>query len=247
MISWAGCSPASAPHWSTGRATHGQVGRRPPGARTRPGIGQIPARGHCQLRRRLQQSRADLWQKRVIFNPPSAWAVAKRDNPPVAADCWTFPAPAGPKGSFSPILPFFWGIWQFSRNKRAAKELIDYLCQREQVEERCAAQGYDVPPFNTMPDFKVWEGVEPPHGTLFNYPLQPGHNSRPDRVSGAAGNRGADLQPWHDAHDGRQAASGQSIEDVMAWAQEELEGFCASERRGRGGARPVPPRADFDG
>jgi hypothetical protein len=28
----------------------------------------------------------------LIFNPPSAWAVAKRDNPSLAADCWTFPA-----------------------------------------------------------------------------------------------------------------------------------------------------------
>ena len=32
----------------------------------------------------------------LIWNPPSAWAVAKRDAPNVAADCWTFPAPAGP-------------------------------------------------------------------------------------------------------------------------------------------------------
>ena len=33
----------------------------------------------------------------LIFNPPSAWAVAKRDAPQVAADCWTFPAPAVPR------------------------------------------------------------------------------------------------------------------------------------------------------
>ena len=29
----------------------------------------------------------------LIWNPPSAWAVAKRDAPQVAADCWTFPNP----------------------------------------------------------------------------------------------------------------------------------------------------------
>ncbi len=34
----------------------------------------------------------------LIWNPPSAWAVAKRDNISVAEDCWTFPAPAGPEG-----------------------------------------------------------------------------------------------------------------------------------------------------
>ena len=45
----------------------------------------------------------------LIFNPPSAWAVAKRDAPQVAADCWTFPAPAGPKGRFVPTLELFLG------------------------------------------------------------------------------------------------------------------------------------------
>ena len=34
----------------------------------------------------------------LIWNPPSAWAVAKRDAPKIAEDCWTFPNPRGPKG-----------------------------------------------------------------------------------------------------------------------------------------------------
>ena len=48
----------------------------------------------------------------LIFNPPSAWAVAKRDAPPVAADCWTFPAPAGPKGRFVPTAELLLGRLQ---------------------------------------------------------------------------------------------------------------------------------------
>ena len=84
----------------------------------------------------------------LIFNPPSAWAVAKRDAPTVAADCWTFPAPTGPKGRFLPTLSFFWGVYNFSQNKSAAKDLIVYLMQRDQVEERCiASEGYDIPPY----------------------------------------------------------------------------------------------------
>ena len=59
----------------------------------------------------------------LIFNPPSAWAVAKRDAPAVAADCWTFPAPKGPKGRFVPTLSFFWGVYSFSNNKTAAKDI----------------------------------------------------------------------------------------------------------------------------
>ena len=64
-------------------------------------------------------------QSALIWNPPSAWAVAVRDQPDVGKDCWTFPAPAGPKGRFTPYLPYYWGIWNFSSNKTAAKELID--------------------------------------------------------------------------------------------------------------------------
>jgi ABC-type glycerol-3-phosphate transport system substrate-binding protein len=39
-----------------------------------------------------------------IMNPPSAWAVAKRDNPKVAEQCWTHDMPRGPAGRLV-ILP----------------------------------------------------------------------------------------------------------------------------------------------
>ena len=145
----------------------------------------------------------------LIFNPPSAWAVAKRDNPSLAADCWTFAAPAGPKGRFTPHGPFFWGVWNFSRNKEAAKDLIAYLSERKQVEERCVAvSGYDIPPFESMLDFKVWEEAEPPKGTLLQLPdaalAQDAGLDR--RVGSGTGSGGADLQPRHHADHGGQAA-----------------------------------------
>ena len=56
-----------------------------------------------------------------IMNPPSAWAVAKRDNPKVAENCWTHPMPKGPKGRFVGQLPFFYGLWGFSKNKTGGK------------------------------------------------------------------------------------------------------------------------------
>jgi len=43
----------------------------------------------------------------LIMNPPSAWSVAKPDNPEVAAYCWTFATPKGPKGRYSPGRPYF--------------------------------------------------------------------------------------------------------------------------------------------
>ena len=56
-----------------------------------------------------------------IMNPSSAWAVAKRDNSKLAEQLWTFAAPKGPKGRFQPGLPYYWGIWKFSRDKAAAR------------------------------------------------------------------------------------------------------------------------------
>jgi ABC-type glycerol-3-phosphate transport system substrate-binding protein len=165
----------------------------------------------------------------LIWNPPSAWAVAKRDTPQVAADCWSFSAPSGPEGRFLPYLPYFWGVWSFSKNKTAAKELIAALLQREPVEQRCTEViGYDVPPFNSMLDFKIWEEVEPPKGTVYNYPLRPFHNAKPHiaalpappEIAVQIYNRGT--MPTMLAN----LKSGQSIDQVIAWAADELEGFA---------------------
>ncbi len=164
----------------------------------------------------------------LIWNPPSAWAVAKRDEIKVASDCWTFPAPRGPKGSFTPFLPFHWGVWQFSKNQAAAKELIEWLMQREQVEPRCVvSEGYDIPPFASMSDFKVWENVEPPKGTVYNYILRPHHHSSPHIAAFPAPpeigvqiyNRGTPSTMFS------KLQSGDSIPQVIAWAKAELEGF----------------------
>ena len=164
----------------------------------------------------------------LIWNPPSAWAVAKRDAPAVAADCWTFPAPAGPKGRFMPYVPFFWGLWKFSKNKSAAKDLIEYLSQRPQVEARCTAvDGYDLPPFESMIDFPVWDNVGPPKGTVYNYPIR---KSAQEKAHIAAFPAPPDIavQIYNRATMPTMLAklqSGQTIPQVIAWATNELEGF----------------------
>ncbi len=165
----------------------------------------------------------------LIFNPPSSWAVAKRDNPSVAADCWTFPTPAGPKGRFVPHLPYFWGIWSFSKNKSAAKDLLTFLMQREQVEERDnAVDGYDIPPFLSMSDFKIWSEVGPPRGTVYNYPIRPFHNATPS-ISAYPAPREVAVQMYNRGTITTLVAKitkgGQSMDQALSWAQDELEGF----------------------
>jgi len=164
----------------------------------------------------------------LIFNPPSAWAVAKRDAPQIAGDCWTFSAPRGPKGRFVAYNPYFWGIWSFSQNRTAAKELLEFLSQREQVEERTRrVEGFDVPPFDSMLDFKIWEEVEPPRGTVYHYPIRPSHHARP-HVAGSPAPPEIAVQIYNRGIMPKMFArlfSGQSIEQSIAWAEEELSGF----------------------
>ena len=97
------------------------------------------------------------------------------------------PAPTGPKGRFVPTATFFWGVWKFSKNQTAAKELVEYLMQRPQIEERDnGVAGYDIPPFEKLNDFKIWEEVEPPKGTVYNYPIRPWHNAKPSLTASEA-------------------------------------------------------------
>ncbi len=181
-----------------------------------------------QIRRRLEQPRADLRQGGLIWNPPSAWAVAKRDAPEVAADCWTFPNPRGPKGRLVPHRPYFWGIWKFSKATGAAKEIIEYLSQREAVEALAmAVAGYDIPAFASMTDFKVWEDIEPPKGTIYNYPVRPWHDAA-YYIPGSSGPPEIAVQMWNRSIIPGMVArlvSGQSIKQSMDWAKGELEGF----------------------
>ena len=165
----------------------------------------------------------------LIFNPPSAWAVAVRDNRPVGADCWTFPNPTGPNGRHVPYLPFFWGIWSFAKNKSAVRDLLTWLCQREQVEALCnAVDGYDIPPFLSMADFDVWAKVEPPLGTVYNYPIRPWHNAAPS-IAGYPAPPEIAVQIYNRATMttmiAKMTQGGQSMKEVIAWAKDELEGF----------------------
>ncbi len=165
----------------------------------------------------------------LIYNPPSAWAVALRDAPHVAQQCWTFPTPAGPAGRFVPIDPASFGVWSFSRNKAAGKELIEFLMQRPQVQQRCdVVAGFDIPPFDSMLDFDIWAKVKPPLGTMYNYPVRPHHHAKRSFTGMPAPPQIA-VQIYNNAVPCNMIAKvthgGQSIEDAIAWAENELQTY----------------------
>jgi ABC-type glycerol-3-phosphate transport system substrate-binding protein len=163
----------------------------------------------------------------LIFNPPSAWAVAKRDAPQVAEKCWFGGFPKGPAGRYNPILPRFYGAWKFSKNKEAAKSLLEFLAMRPAAEKQVAAsQGYDIPPYPKFNDFKTWEEEGPPKGALSHYPIKGG-----DQKAGITCSPAPPLiasQIWGQSIQAQMIvryAKGEAMAKVISWASNELEGF----------------------
>jgi ABC-type glycerol-3-phosphate transport system substrate-binding protein len=162
-----------------------------------------------------------------IFNPPSAWAVAKRDAPQVAEQLWTHGMPKGPKGRFVSTLPRFHGVWNFSKNTSAAKSLMLHVSSRESAEKLVAAcDGYDVPPYVKFNDFKTWNEVGPPKGTLSHYP------NRGDQTSiipfASAPHAIAD-QIYTQAVAAKMVVrltKGEPMAAMLDWATREIEGFA---------------------
>jgi len=169
-------------------------------------------------------------QAALIFNPPSAYAVAVRDARKIAEQLWTFPSPKGPMGRYDPTNYYYWGIWNFSKNVSAAKSFLTYLTSRENQEKLVAASsGFDTPPFPSFMDFKVWEEVEPPKYTVYNYP--PRGDVIPSTTGWPAPLK-IGTQMFAQATMTKMIAQctqqGKSIEQAMTFAESEIEGFMRS-------------------
>src|SRR3954466_9808205 len=167
-------------------------------------------------------------QGSMIMNPPSAYAVAKRDNPKVAEHLYTIEMPRGPKGRYAPFLPFLWALWGFSKNKAAGKSLLTHLLQRENVEKLVTASiGYDIPSFESMRDFKIWEQVEPPKGAVYHYPPRGGRQNvwMACAPAPAAIAQQMYTQSIMTKMIAKYTQGGEPMDKVLGWAASELEGY----------------------
>jgi ABC-type glycerol-3-phosphate transport system substrate-binding protein len=166
----------------------------------------------------------------LIMNPPSAWAVAKRDAPQVAEQCWTHGFPSGPKGRFAPYLPYFLTVWNFSKNKEAAKSLITALSQPAAIERLVVASGgYDLPAYEKLTTLKVWAEEEPPKGTLYHYPNPYNHQILSMAASPAPPKIAQQI--YAQATLTKMCLryyQGEPMEKTLAWAEGECEGFMRS-------------------
>jgi ABC-type glycerol-3-phosphate transport system substrate-binding protein len=161
-----------------------------------------------------------------IMNPPSSWAVAKRDNPKVAEQLWQHSAPKGPKGRFAGQLPQFYGLWKFSKNKSAGKDFLTFASQKEQVAQLVEASvGYDLPSFKSMYDLPTWKNVSPPKGVVYSYPPR---DDEQTSVFGAPARAEVGAQMYNQAINTVMIAKftqgKEKLDDVIKWAEGELEG-----------------------
>ena len=163
----------------------------------------------------------------LIMNPPSAWAVAKRDAPQVAEQCWTHGMPSGPNGRFAPFLPYFWGIWNFSKNKPAAKSVLLALSTHDAIAKMVAASGgYDLPSFEKLTTLKTWAEEGPPKGTLYHYPNP--HNHAVPSIAGSPAPPKIAAQIFTQGTMTKMTVrhmQGEPMEKTLAWAEAEVEGF----------------------
>ena len=131
----------------------------------------------------------------LIMNPPSAWAVAKRDAPQVAEQCWTHGFPAGPKGRFAPYLPYSSASGTSPRTRKRRRVCWSPSPQPAAIEKMVTASGgYDLPAFEKLTTLKIWAGgrAAEGHALPLSEPLQ-----SPDTVdcsfTRATEDRAADL------------------------------------------------------
>ena len=164
----------------------------------------------------------------TAFNPPSIWAVSSRDMPAVAEQLWHHDSPRGPKGRYRASAPFFWGIWDFSSNISAGKDLLRYLARKDVVDRLVAgSKGFDIPLITShYQSNDLWKNAGPPSGVLYNYPI------RGDEVPTTAG---VPAPPEYGAQIfaqgilpnlvARVTQGGDTFDDAIGWAENEMEGI----------------------
>ena len=164
----------------------------------------------------------------LIFNPPSAWAVGKRDAPQVAEKCWThgFPEGTGRAGSIRSCRAST-ACGASRRTSRRPRACSSSSTLRQNAERQVAAsQGYDIPPYPKFNDFKTWDEEGPPKGSLSHYPIKGG-----DQKAGVICSPAPPLiaaQIWAQAIQGQMIvrySKGEAMDKVLDWAAREVEGF----------------------
>ena len=177
-----------------------------------------------------QQQGADLGQVGADHEP--ALGLGRREARRAegrASNLWTFGPPKGPKGRMMPFLPYYWTIWKFSSNKPAAKSAADLSTAGEAG--RAAGRGepgYDIPPYRKLNDFEIWvesRAARRARSTAIRRATSDEITSI--AMAPAPPNIAVQMYTQATMHEDDRAvhAEGKTIDQAMAWAADEIEGF----------------------
>ena len=187
--------------------------------------GALLSTGRACLGRRLQQQDLISGKSALILNPPSAWAVAKRDAPKVAEQRWTHGMPAGPKGRFSPASRIS-GALVVRQEQVGGQEPASLPLAARAIEKMVAAsQGFDIPAFANLTTIKTWAEEGPPR-TLYHYPNRYDHQIV--SIAGAPAPPKIAVQIYVQGVMTKMTVrhmQGEPMEKTLAWAESEVEGF----------------------
>jgi ABC-type glycerol-3-phosphate transport system substrate-binding protein len=162
-----------------------------------------------------------------IVNPPSVWAGALKDVPDIAKQLWHHDVPRGPKGRYRGLLVHGYGVWNFGKNKSAAKDLVLWLADKPQFARSTeTSNGYDIPLIESYSDNPVWQEAGPPRGTIYNYPVRGdeklvvcGYPAPADVASRFYSDK------FLSNFVGRVTQAGNTINDTITWAESELQSY----------------------
>ena len=164
----------------------------------------------------------------MIMNPPSAWAVAKRDAPQIAEQLWTHGFPIRSEGPLRAVPAVLLGhlelLARTSRRRRACWSTCRSASSAEKMV--AASGGYDLPSFSKLTDFKTWAEEGPPKGTLYHYPNP--HNHQVLSIAAAPAPPKIAHQIYTQAVQTKMIVrymQGEAMEKTLAWAESEVEGF----------------------
>ena len=158
---------------------HGQVRRGAAGARILHKAREVLSAGCAGLGRCLQQQVAGVRQGRADHEPAERLGggqARRAEDRRAVLD----PRHAGRvrRAASRRSCPTSGAIWNFAKNKPAAKSLLVHLSQPRAVEKLVAASGgYDLPSFDKLTTLKTWAEEGPPKGTLYHYPNPHNHQT----------------------------------------------------------------------
>ena len=97
-----------------------------------------------------------------IMNPPTSWAVAKRDNPKVAEKIWHHADAERPEGPLRrPVAAVLRRVGVLEEQVGGQGSPAAHVAEGAVAQLVEASIGYDLPSFKSMYDLDTWKTVEP--------------------------------------------------------------------------------------